>query len=348
MTSRGSLPATWRRTSRLAFTLVEMLVVIAIIGTLVALLIPAVQAARESGRRTACGNKLRQLGVALHGFESSQGAFPPLGWGYGGCVSDTDGDTAVYNGSGMLRLLPFLDQQQLYDRFNVLEAISDSYYHGSLQTKGSRVGNPLTNGNADLACTVLEVFRCPSDPTSRDEEKLNDIQYGPGGIGNGTRRGAATNYDFLGIREDFTRCNTWRTLLYGVTRENRGMFGESSSARAAMVTDGLSHTLAMGETTRFHDNGAGLAWAYRNTVMVAGVVLAVDKNEGRINVWTDGFTPGRVGRVRSWDSSAASAHPGGCHFARGDGGVVFLAETTESQLLSRLRSMADRQPVTIP
>ena len=91
------------------FTLVELLVVIAIIGILVAMLLPAVQAAREAARRIQCANNMKQIGIALHNYHDNYGGFPP---GY-----STPGDTAAdaKHGSALVALLPFMEYAELYD-----------------------------------------------------------------------------------------------------------------------------------------------------------------------------------------------------------------------------------------
>jgi prepilin-type N-terminal cleavage/methylation domain-containing protein len=100
----------WRRmTGAAGFTLVELLVVIAIIGTLVGLLLPAVQTARESARRSTCTNNLKQIGVAIHNFESANKAFPA------GHKHDSGGNSAW--GWGVY-ILPFLEQQEIFDLIN--------------------------------------------------------------------------------------------------------------------------------------------------------------------------------------------------------------------------------------
>src|SRR5687768_1953515 len=107
------LEAPMRDHRRGGFTLVELLVVIAIIGILIALLLPAVQAAREAARRTHCSNNLKQLGVALHNYESARKIYPPAGEGYSWCGSSATGPgNAVFiNSNGLVKLLPYLEQE---------------------------------------------------------------------------------------------------------------------------------------------------------------------------------------------------------------------------------------------
>ena len=105
-----------RAASRTAFTLVELLVVIAIIGTLVSLLLPAVQAAREAARRSACQNNLRQLGVALHNFDNANRYFPPSSW----AVS-----TASDPWSGQARMLPYMEGDSLFKKVDFSKPYSD-------------------------------------------------------------------------------------------------------------------------------------------------------------------------------------------------------------------------------
>ena len=148
------LPTT--RSRRLAFTLVEILVVIAIVGVLVALLLPAAQAARESARRAQCANKLRQLGLALLDHHDAQGSFPA------GVISRSenfqDGDH-----SGFVALLPHLEQRGLHDAYD-------------------RESTWRSPQNLALAQTSVAVLQCPSSPSEVPQ---------PGAIS-----GAATDYAF--------------------------------------------------------------------------------------------------------------------------------------------------------
>lgn len=143
-----------RRNRLLAFTLVELLVVIAIIGMLVALLLPAVQSARQAGRRAQCQNKLRQLGIALTGYDSAHSMFPS------GVTASSD-DLGDGDHSGFSLLLPYLEQQALFDQMDFRRGWKE---------------------NANVMGVVIEELQCPSSPSSLGM---------PGGFA-----GAVTDYAF--------------------------------------------------------------------------------------------------------------------------------------------------------
>jgi len=338
-----------RSPRRSGFTLVELLVVIAIIGILVALLLPAVQAARESARRTQCSNNLKQIGLALHNHLSAHGSFPPAGRGYGMCMGmPVDGEVKNFN--GLVSILPYLELQSIYDQFNLAEAISDS----NIRSGGTVVGDPGTNGNAALSETILQAFICPSD--ADDTAILNDTQLGLSDTYYGPAAGftgAGTNYDFItSSAADFNNCNSYRTS----TDIDKRMFGEESKTTPAQVSDGLSNTFMVGETTRRHRSGLGLAWAYRGWTMAGINPYRSEQNAG-INLWhmpwvlpswqSPPFDP-VVGQVRAWWLPAASLHPGGCQFVMGDGSVHFVSESIQKSLLNSLSGMADGQIVELP
>lgn len=129
---------------RVGFTLVELLVVIAIIGILVALLLPAIQAARESARRSECGSKLRQLGMAVHNYHDVHTRLP-AGYIYNGTAGDPEWGWPV-------AIFPFLELASLYDQFDPGRSRLKQYYYS---------GAPATTQT--LCQTPLPAFRCPSD-----------------------------------------------------------------------------------------------------------------------------------------------------------------------------------------
>ncbi len=138
MSCSSRFPAISRRHG---FTLVELLVVIAIIGILIALLLPAVQAAREAARRMTCSNHLKQIGLALHNYHLSNKCFPAgafLTW-----------DLNTYRGSILIRLLPFFEEQSLYDMFDLEQG---------------PVGQQLLTSSGDLIQSIeVATYQCPSD-----------------------------------------------------------------------------------------------------------------------------------------------------------------------------------------
>ncbi|HEX3998579.1 MAG TPA: DUF1559 domain-containing protein [Pirellulales bacterium] len=138
---RGSRRAAWRRGG---FTLVELLVVITIIGILISLLLPAVQGARESARRNACANNLKQIGVAALAHESQMGFFPTGGWGWYWAGDPDQGFAAQQPGGFFYNILPFIEQKSLHD----------------LGTGLSPSQKPAVLGQA--AAVALSVFQCPS------------------------------------------------------------------------------------------------------------------------------------------------------------------------------------------
>jgi prepilin-type N-terminal cleavage/methylation domain-containing protein/prepilin-type processing-associated H-X9-DG protein len=133
-----------KRLSREGFTLVELLVVIAIIGVLVALLLPAVQAAREAARRTQCTNNIRQLALAVHNFHDVNLVFPAAQdqW-----ISTTG---ATIGCSWLTRILPFIEQQSVYQLYNFNAAWDDTATNAKPQT--------------GVICTNIKGFLCPSAP----------------------------------------------------------------------------------------------------------------------------------------------------------------------------------------
>ena len=208
---------------RAGFTLVELLVVIAIIGILVALLLPAVQSAREAARRVQCTNNLKQLALGVLGYHDVKKVFPPSGtWTGGGInVSGNVGPNWV------ILTLPFMEQQALHDSF-----LPDQ---------------PISSGrNHDVRGTALEVMRCPSDFG-------HDILYDGGdttrAFGIGWARGnyAANGANaWLGGGEDLESCKGpnskgWQDI------HRRGVMGPNVAVKLAEITDGASNTMLLSE-----------------------------------------------------------------------------------------------------
>ena len=318
------------------FTLIELLVVIAIIAILIALLLPAVQQAREAARRTQCRNNMKQLGLALHNYESSHTLFPPAGIGYGWCnASATNvGTNMILNLNGLTLILPYMDQTPISSQLNysvAMQGLNTGCCCGLVgNTTGVLAQNPATH--AALMNQNLAVFRCPSD---------NGNPYQGVGTCYGTTTGnggVKTNYDFITSRSDFS-CNNWRIQATNLRR----MFGENSSTRMGAVKDGTSNTMMVGETTLEVYNGRTASWGYRGWVMTG-----IDLETSGINRWYySAGVPVIPGRLASW-GYAGSTHTGGAHFTFADGSVRFLSENMNLTLLTNLAKMADGQIVDLP
>ena len=332
---------------RRGFTLVELLVVIAIIGVLVALLLPAVQAAREAARRASCTNNIKQVVLALHNYHDTHLRFPPGGIAFGWCrfpgAPNNWGAQSVHNVNGLLFLLPYLEQRPLYDKFNHSASaanitVGNDGCCGPTAMVGMLAGDVVASGNATVVSQRLKVFTCPSDG--------GDPWVPIGGVygisTNPAYKGAKTNYDFCAYQN--YDCDFW-------SRHNlnqRRMFGEHSTTRMTDVTDGTSMTAAIVESTFDVYNGRCNTWGYRGWVMTG---TDIGSSRG-INNWTYTPTPNppiipKIGRLGSW-GSPGSLHPGGCLVGMADGGVRFISQNTDLVTCDRLAAMADGNTVNLP
>ncbi|TWU20791.1 DUF1559 domain-containing protein [Bythopirellula polymerisocia] len=208
------------------FTLVELLVVIAIIGVLVALLLPAVQAARESARRTQCQSNLRQLALAVLNYESNRKILP-IGMEFE--EGEEPSQTNKIGKNWLISILPQMEQQGLYDSFDFSEYISADQ-------------NKLARG------TQIASMLCPADPFS--SETLSDTSTPRRPMGTNWARGnyAANvgNGPIIGSKD---RENAiWGEESLGWQNPRiRGVIGPNVSAKLGQITDGTSNTIMLGE-----------------------------------------------------------------------------------------------------
>ena len=149
---------------RRGFTLIELLVVIAIIGILIALLLPAVQAAREAAHRVQCVSNLKQIALAMHNYESANNAFPPAKLYSAGTTTttnDPNGIGLVLNTTAFTMILNYIEQKPLYDAYNFSLPSCPATYKGANMTV---VGGTMSYlANTTTTSTVLNVLLCPSD-----------------------------------------------------------------------------------------------------------------------------------------------------------------------------------------
>lgn len=174
-----------RRPRSLGFTLIELLVVIAIIGVLVALLLPAIQQAREAARRSQCTSNLKQLGLALANYESTYGCFPRQAY-WSGFLPTGQIDRAI---GGHVSLLPYIEQEALYDNFNML--------FGTLES-AAPFANDANNPNFTASRMIVGSLLCPSDPAGLVVWGSQSVNYmfnrgSPTGITGGTNSAQVGN-----------------------------------------------------------------------------------------------------------------------------------------------------------
>ena len=219
------------------FTLVELLVVITIIGILIALLLPAVQAAREAARRLQCQNNLKQVGLAVLSYEETHKYLPPSSQWAPGELPSLQTGVAVQNlrPNWVCLILPFLEQQGLFDSI-------DQTAHLSSPT------------NAHVRSQPLAVMRCPCD--SNSTEPFNGSAAGKPEVGDGWARGNYAANGALGCMQGKNRCHYWGPLpdccggggTPGWADDKlRGLMGANISVTMAQISDGASHTIMLGE-----------------------------------------------------------------------------------------------------
>ncbi|MEW4453692.1 DUF1559 domain-containing protein [Bremerella sp. JC817] len=308
---------------RRGFTLVELLVVIAIIGVLIALLLPAVQQAREAARRMQCSNNLKQLGLGFHNYHSALQRFP-FSWNI----------TGDLNGSSWgIQLLDYIEQPALASRidskvpaFN--EAASLGYPAASV------------NSNVQAIATPVNVFMCPSAP----EAKVHDYKVPKDGLGSGvppmdlTWTAARCDYSATsGVFGDFA------TTAYSGTPgsdrtgalNNTGYGASTNTTRIADIQDGTSNTFLLGERL-------GGSNVYRKRAIDPTLTAALGSTQG--GAWGDVLVGEHWNKGSLYDGTLGSNggpcainctnartygyysfHPGGAEFLMCDGSVRFVS-----------------------
>ena len=214
------------RRRRRGFTLIELLVVIAIIGVLIALLLPAVQAAREAARRAQCINNLKQIGLGIHNYVDSTNDSLPI------CGPNLRWD----DWSVQVMLLPFIEQQPLYNATNF--AVNGNAANSTINTGGGQAPNNT------LALTTLSVFQCPSDT-----DRLTDLS----GHTNYMACGGSSSRAFDPGPNNWT---SWSTQYSGVFSGTASEMGPGIGIKLRDVLDGTSQTAAFSERVK----GVGRSW----------------------------------------------------------------------------------------
>ncbi|MCA9224905.1 MAG: DUF1559 domain-containing protein [Pirellulaceae bacterium] len=335
------------RSRRLGFTLVELLVVIAIIGVLVAMLLPAVQAAREAARRSSCANNLKQQGLAIQNYHDTYKVFPPalIASGRYNNAAYHTAHGGVKNTTGWILLAPFYEQGPLHDNYNF----------GAPSSVSSPYGAAIANGQPDtvnkaIYSAKIEMLLCPSHPQAGEI-----VNSGAGNSADFYSRNDAVRTSYLfstGVFTDYDQ--PWQNLS-GDMRQ--GTFGNDGAANMAALTDGTSNTIATGEAAggRFKTstsygpwglNGAHTCCHGRTVSTITSNVPTPTATESRDWHINAAYNNDTLGRQYAW--GWGSLHPGGAQFALCDGSTRFLPETMDYGILVRLAYIHDGQAVTLP
>ena len=354
--------------ARTAFTLVELLVVIAIIGVLVALLLPAVQAAREAARRATCSNNLKQLGIAMHNYHDAYNRLP-LNYFVWDQWSILD-----RRGSYLVRLLPYLEQGgALYERidFRVYDFDRDNF-------------GPMMPDGTWIYSTPFPPILCPSDDSphvNRDNNRAlgnyamsvgaqlmpspnpcSLAQYvgiGPGGSDNGNWFGTGPEGH---ANWSWGEPNRAISGIYarGGVRWGSGWAGSPVpieigpwTARFRDITDGLANVIAIGEYRPRCSNDTLNGWfaSFTGPSLATTAPINFPTCPGEFGNPTDPWAaliPGReCSHFTTWTTSLGfkSRHPGGAQFVFCDGSIHFLSETINYDMYQRLGDRRDGRPV---
>jgi prepilin-type N-terminal cleavage/methylation domain-containing protein/prepilin-type processing-associated H-X9-DG protein len=321
-----------RRSERRAFTLVELLVVIAIIGALTGMLLPAIQASRETARRAQCANQLRQLGIAATNYASVRGSFPP-----GQEQRTFPAPVAVRGVSLFAFLLPYLEEGKVLVGWDYVEPL-----------------NNVTGGTAARTAVVMPALVCPSDNIIENPVVIpgRDWTYGLSSYGgNGG-----------------TRCYFPQFAAADGMFHTTGEASEPEKNQRPVapkdVADGLSNTLLFGERSHRDENLAEFnAAGYGESIQPWGWWGASTSRKMAGHVTMSAYAPinfripfgyeSRAGQNPPASTAAefahysdqrvqayGSEHRGGCNFGFGDGSLRFLANETEPAVLQALSARA--------
>ncbi len=341
-----------RKKKRGGFTLVELLVVIAIIGILVGLLLPAVQAAREAARRMQCSNNLKQIGLAMHNYESANKRFPPGAIARvqgNACPPQTGNGATRQNATGStftLAILPYVEQNAMYNAFDFGQPFASR--HVTVNAVNARNGNlqfPALNLGG---FNTPSFYNCPSSARSGAGTVLLDYMGVMGGGDDCVRSGTCP----FGAQ-----CQGGAGRLYW----DNGILHINSKMGFGQISDGTSNTYMVGESKYMRKQGdPGVAnnnypaWNSGLDVLnavntsaqtLAGAVFPI--NFRRVDV------PASAGGY-DWNDSGqfmrlfGSYHVGGCQMVLGDGSVHFVSDSIDLTIHRSLGSANDGRVAGIP
>ncbi|MFI4875747.1 MAG: DUF1559 domain-containing protein [Blastopirellula sp. JB062] len=310
------------------FTLVELLVVIAIIGVLIALLLPAVQQAREAARRMQCSNNMKQLGLALHNYHDTNGSFP-FGARAGSLtpanLTGTNWRTSV---------LPFMEQSTVFDQLN---------FNGS--SFSGYAGAPYTNGNDILEGLVIDGYVCPSSPVDPLVKAPSAINDRPSQM-----------HHYVGIAGAYPdpagRTDVCQQTLRGYACAT-GALRPAQTTKFRDFVDGTSNTLAVAEQsgrvgTEVLAANYGGGWTGMLAIYPVSSITDSDDNYYytglttiRWQINSDTKTSSSSSQPYENNTITNSYHPGGMQGLLADGSVRFVQETISMDIFRRIATSDD-------
>lgn len=321
-----------RHTSRPGFTLIELLVVIAIVGILVALLLPAVQQARESARRLQCSNNLKQTGLAMSNYHDVHKCFPPGNITANAALSNWAADHFT---NWAISLLPYLDLKPLHDQ-----------YHHDIPNHAP--ANKLVREQ------LVPVYSCPTDSgpqqslgiPSFGQARAQDVPYR-----RGSYRGVSGRAELPGIMiiyqgfwvdwgfQPFPR--NWRGVFHIV-----GPTDLTACESFASIRDGTSNTLAVGEKHDAVDNDDWDTYWAHSVGSCTSDVHPFGGSLRNVPTYHDclASVPGDRPCLHGW----GAYHPGGLNWLICDGSVRFISKNIDMQLLCQMASVCDGEPTLLP
>ena len=353
---------------RKGFTLIELLVVIAIIGVLIALLLPAVQAAREAARRAQCSNNLKQIGLALHNYESSNQCFPPAGQGTNYNVSPaviqfTDGQYSVFP-----RILTTMEGGSTFNALNFSLPYNDS-----------------SGANYTGASQVINVFVCPSSVRDlsggRDNPAdPNGAAFEQNGVGYGVTDYGATYYSDIDPNGNPGSGANQITPYRNKLARADGLL-KKSMTRLGECIDGLSQTIAIAEdagrdatfVAQYTENTGGMPnygtgipgyataghrfWRWADPHNGFGTTGGINGKFRPMNcapssyltpsaTCADGVTSGVAGNKAGANQQIFSYHSGGANVLMGDGSLKFLRDSTNVVVIRKITTLKGQDIVS--
>ncbi|QDT65506.1 DUF1559 domain-containing protein [Calycomorphotria hydatis] len=309
-------------TTRHGFTLVELLVVIAIISTLIALLLPAVQQAREAARRSQCKNNMKQLGLAMHNYHDSHGTFPPGGiWNYGsgagaatGFQNDPDqlcnlaGDWSRMQAACWMwhcMILPYIEQTATYNKL----PIGESSPNGVVQNSAFD----------EIMQTPIETFRCPSDPAPIQNPE-NYVAVPSGQFHAWLATPALSPVTSYAAAHNSNHYRGYLPRASCKVTDYDGVFGTASKVRMRDITDGTSNTIMLGEKAYGREINSTGKLSEGGTLFFGSAIFYY---------MNAAYVVARNGINGNSVDTLQSMHVGGAQVLLCDGSVHFLSENID-------------------